>query len=27
VKSYVESTFPQRSVEVEYDIMRITLRE
>jgi hypothetical protein len=26
VKSYVESTFPQRSVEVEYDIMRITLR-
>ena len=27
VKSYVESTFPQRSVEVEYDIVRITLRE
>ena len=27
VKSYVESTFPQRSVEVEYDIMRIRLRE
>ena len=27
VKSYVESTFPQRSVEVEYDIMRITWRE
>ena len=27
VKSYVESTFPQRSVEVKYDIMRITLRE
>jgi hypothetical protein len=27
VKSYVESTFPLRSVEVEYDIMRITLRE
>ena len=26
VKSYVESTFPQRSVEVKYDIMRITLR-
>jgi len=27
VKAYVESTFPQRSVEVKYDIMRITLRE
>ena len=27
VTSYVESTFPQRSVEVEYDIMRITLRK
>jgi hypothetical protein len=27
VKSYVESTFTQRSVEVKYDIMRITLRE
>jgi len=27
VKSYVESTFPQRSVEVEHDIMRITLGE
>jgi len=27
VKAYVESKFPQRSVEVEYDIMRITLRE
>lgn len=27
VKSYVESNFPQRSVEVQYDIMRITLRE
>ncbi len=26
VKSYVESNFPQRSVEVKYDIMRITLR-
>jgi hypothetical protein len=26
VKSYVESRFPQRSVEVKYDIMRITLR-
>jgi len=27
VKSYVESTFPNRSVEVEHDIMRITLRK
>jgi hypothetical protein len=27
VKNYVESTFPQRSVEVKHDIMRITLRE
>jgi len=26
VKSYFESKFPQRSVEVKYDIMRITLR-
>jgi hypothetical protein len=26
VTSYVESRFPQRSVEVKYDIMRITLR-
>jgi hypothetical protein len=26
VKAYVESRFPQRSVAVEYDIMRITLR-
>ena len=26
VKSYVESKFPQRSVEVKYDIMRITPR-
>lgn len=26
VKNYVESKFPQRSVEVKYDIMRITLR-
>jgi hypothetical protein len=26
VKAYVESTFPQRTVEVKYDIMRITLR-
>ena len=26
VKRYVESTFPSRSVEVKYDIMRITLR-
>ncbi len=26
VKSYVESKFPQRIVEVKYDIMRITLR-
>jgi hypothetical protein len=26
VASYVESKFPQRSVEVKYDIMRITLR-
>jgi hypothetical protein len=26
VKSYIESNFPQRSVEVEFDIMRITLR-
>lgn len=26
VKSYIESTFPQRAVEVEFDIMRITLR-
>ena len=27
VKAYVESTFPQRSVAVEFDIMRITPRE
>jgi hypothetical protein len=27
VKDYVESKFPQRSVEVKYDIMRITPRE
>lgn len=27
VKNYVESKFPQRSVEVKYDIMRITLRK
>lgn len=27
VKAYVESTFPERSVEVKYDIMRITLRK
>ena len=27
VTSYVESKFPQRTVEVEYDIMRITLRK
>jgi hypothetical protein len=26
VKAYVESKFPQRLVEVKYDIMRITLR-
>ena len=26
VKTYVESTFPRRSVEVKYDIMRITMR-
>ena len=26
VKGYVESKFPQRSVEVKFDIMRITLR-
>ncbi len=26
VKAYVESRFPQRSVEVKYDIMRVTLR-
>jgi hypothetical protein len=26
VRTYVESKFPQRLVEVEYDIMRITLR-
>ena len=26
VKSYVESKFPQRTVEVKYDIMRVTLR-
>jgi hypothetical protein len=26
VKQYVESRFPQRTVEVKYDIMRITLR-
>ena len=25
VKAYVESKFPQRSVEVKYDIMRVTL--
>lgn len=27
VKAYVESKFPQRFVEVKYDIMRITLRQ
>lgn len=27
VKSYVESKFPQRTVEVKYDIMRMTLRK
>ena len=27
VKAYVESKFPQRTVEVKFDIMRITLRE
>jgi len=27
VKNYVESKFPQRAVEVKYDIMRITLRD
>jgi hypothetical protein len=27
VKAYVESTFPRRSVEVQYDIMRVTPRE
>ena len=27
VKNYVETKFPQRSVEVKYDIMRITLRK
>ena len=27
VKAYVESRFPQRAVGVEYDIMRITLRQ
>jgi len=27
VKHYVESKFPQRAVEVKYDIMRITLRK
>jgi hypothetical protein len=27
VKAYVESKFPRRSVEVKFDIMRITLRE
>ena len=26
VKAYVESKFPQRLVEVKYDIMRVTLR-
>jgi len=26
VKAYVESKFPERSVEVEFDIMRVTLR-
>jgi hypothetical protein len=26
VKGYVESKFPQRTVEVKYDIMRVTLR-
>lgn len=26
VKAYVESKLPQQSVEVEFDIMRITLR-
>jgi hypothetical protein len=26
VKAYVESTFPERSVAVEFDIMRITPR-
>jgi hypothetical protein len=27
VKAYVEAKFPQRLVEVKYDIMRVTLRE
>jgi len=27
VKSYIESKFPQRSVEVKFDVMRITLRK
>ncbi|MGA7294496.1 MAG: hypothetical protein WBW85_18320, partial [Terriglobales bacterium] len=27
VKAYVETKFPERSVEVKYDIMRITLRK
>jgi hypothetical protein len=27
VKAYVETKFPQRTVEVKYDIMRITLRK
>jgi hypothetical protein len=27
VKAYVVSKFPQRTVEVKYDILRITLRE
>ncbi len=27
VKAYVESKFPERTVEVKYDILRITLRE
>jgi hypothetical protein len=26
VKQYVESTFPERTVEVKYDIMRVTFR-
>jgi len=26
VKSHIESTFPQRSVRVEFDVMRITMR-
>jgi hypothetical protein len=27
VKAYVESRFPQRAVALEFDIMRITVRE